>query len=614
MLEPTDNKGVKTTVPEHGAGKSAAALTALFNRVEGLLADSGGDLQDEQERFAGIQARLAKSRFHLAVLGQFKRGKSTFLNALLGERLLPSAVVPLTSVPTFISWAADRTVRVTYNNGRSEEFTALDAARCREMLSSYVTEEKNPHNRLGVASVEVGYPSPLLNNGVVLIDTPGIGSTFDHNTEATMKFIPQCDAAFCLVSADPPITQVELEFFKLIKSRVVRLFFIMNKIDYLSSSERNEAVSFLNRVLREKLGIPGDVPIFSVSSRQGLEARLNSDDGLLKSSGMADIEAHLVNFLVEQKSHTLHIALTRKVQDIVNDAIMQLELQQKSLTLPVEDLEKRLSVFQQKLREAEQKQVTFKDLLAGDKNRTIELINEQAGVLYKSYTRQLCDEVDRIIASTKHFATVENDARQYISEVVPQVFNRELEKIATEMDEHINRIIGSYQQQLLDLVETVRKTAADIFDIGYARSFGQEILEMKHEPFWVTESWRVNWSPLPENWFENLLPVKTRAKRLRKRLVEDIDSIISNNVGNLRWATVCNITDSFYAFGLELDRQIKRAIESTSGAITAAHRKRTEQSAGIGPEISRLASMIDLFKKVRSDLSEFESSLSGQGH
>jgi hypothetical protein len=160
----------------------------------------------------------------------------------------------------------------------------------------------------------------------------------------------------------------------------------------------------------------------------------------------------------------------------------------------------------------------------------------------------------------------------------------------------------------------VRRTAADIFEIGYVRSYGQDILELKHEPFWVTESWRVNWSPLPENWFENLLPLKLRMKRLRRRLVEDIDSIISNNVGNLRWATVCNVTDSFYAFGLELDGQIQRAIESTGGAITAAHRKRTEQSTGIESEMSRITALIEALDRVRSDLSAIEAALSGQGH
>ena len=77
-------------------------------------------------------------------------------------------------------------------------------------LAGFVTEKGNPKNKLGVAEVQVDLPAPILTGGVVLIDTPGIGSTYRHNTSATLNFLKQCDAALFLVSADPPITEVEL--------------------------------------------------------------------------------------------------------------------------------------------------------------------------------------------------------------------------------------------------------------------------------------------------------------------------------------------------------------------------------------------------------------------
>ena len=73
---------------------------------------------------------------------------------------------------------------------------------------------------------------------MALIDTPGIGSTFRHNTEATVNFLPQCDAALFVVSADPPITEVEVEFLKLARRKLARLFFILNKMDYLDADEQ----------------------------------------------------------------------------------------------------------------------------------------------------------------------------------------------------------------------------------------------------------------------------------------------------------------------------------------------------------------------------------------
>jgi phosphate uptake regulator len=424
-----------------------------------------------------------------------------------------------------------------------------------------------------------------------------------------MQFIPQCDAALFLISADPPITQVEIDFLKSVRSRVVKLFFILNKIDYLNDGEQEAVVTFLRKVLHEQFGATGQEPIFCISSRQGLDARITKNDDLWRKSGMAEIEQHLINFLVEEKIHTLHLALTRKAQDIVNDSLMRLQLQQKSLSLPLEDLETRLQTFQQKLREAEQKRTAFQDLLAGDKKRTIELIDEQSGDLYRLYFNQLCAEVEKILAGASNLGSIEKEARQHIKDVIPGVFNQALDKTASQMDEYINRIIGSYQKQLLDLVEAVRMTAADIFEISYVGSHGEEIFEMKHEPFWVTSGWRVNWSPLPENTFESILPRNMRVKRLKKRLLQDIDSIISHNVGNLRWATVCNITDSFYRFRLDIDGQIEKVIDSTSGAILAARHKRLQDSDNIEPEQQRIATAIENLTAIKSGLAKLEETM-----
>jgi GTPase SAR1 family protein len=609
VVEITHNKE-HTKAVSQCSSQPGSELSQVLENIDGVLVGFGAEFDSEKQRLSTLNDRLTTSRFHLAVLGQFKRGKSTFLNALLGERLLPSAVVPLTSVPTFISWAPHRKIKVLYRDCKTEEFATADNEQASSILEKYVTEENNPRNRLGVESVEVGHPSPLLHNGVVLIDTPGIGSTFEHNTEATMQFIPQCDAALFLISADPPITQVEIEFLKSVRSRVVKLVFVLNKIDYLNEKEQEDAKSFLRRVLQEQFGATGDGPIFCISSRQGLDARLTQNDDLWRKSGMAEIEQHLVNFLVEEKSHILHLALTRKTQDIVGDCLMRLQLQLKSLSLPLEDLATRLQTFQLKLQEAEQKKVIFKDLLAGDKKRTIDLVEDQAGELYRKYFEQLGGEVDRLLGKVAKMGSIEEEARQYISETVPHVFNQALDKTVLQMDEHINRTIGSYQRQLIGLIETVRKTAADIFEIGYFESHGQEILEMKHEPFWVTEGWRVNWSPLPENAFESILPRNIRTKRLRKRLLEDIDAIISHNVGNLRWAMVCNVTDSFYRFGLDMDGQIQKVIESTGGAIVAARDKRIQQGDSIEPEQNRISAAVECLTDIKSGLARLEETLS----
>jgi ribosome biogenesis GTPase A len=105
-------------------------------------------------------------------------GKSTLLNALLGQDVLPTSVIPLTAIPTFIRHAASPGARVHYQDGRTpEEFSSERIKEVTAFLLKYVTESGNPKNRLGVSQVDVLHPAAILARGVVLIDTPGIGST-----------------------------------------------------------------------------------------------------------------------------------------------------------------------------------------------------------------------------------------------------------------------------------------------------------------------------------------------------------------------------------------------------------------------------------------------------
>ena len=122
-------------------------------------------------------ARISEGRFYVACVGQFKRGKSTLLDALVGEPILPTGVVPVTTVPTVLRYGKERSARVLIDNKwktiRPEE------------LPQYVSEELNPENQKRVEGVEAFLPSALLASGMCLVDTPGIGSVFSGNTEAT---------------------------------------------------------------------------------------------------------------------------------------------------------------------------------------------------------------------------------------------------------------------------------------------------------------------------------------------------------------------------------------------------------------------------------------------
>lgn len=264
----------------------AAVLPDFLEEARERVGALGAEFQADGGRLDDLRQRLREERCHLAVLGQFKRGKSTLVNALLGAPVLPVAVIPLTSIPTFLRGGDQIAARVLFDNGKPEErFAGSEAEAQADFLARFVTEGANPRNRLGVRVVEATYPAPVLGKGLALIDTPGIGSTFRHNTEATVNFLPQCDAALFVVSADPPITEVEVEFLKLAHHKLARLFFVLNKVDHLDASECRTAVAFLQQVLCDQVGFSSPPPIHCVSARQGLAARRNRDAAAWQRSG-----------------------------------------------------------------------------------------------------------------------------------------------------------------------------------------------------------------------------------------------------------------------------------------------------------------------------------------
>jgi ribosome biogenesis GTPase A len=276
-------------------------LSDVLTQSIDCLTDLGEDYSSCCDELKNLKQRLAEGRFHLAVLGQFKRGKSTLLNALLGDDLLPTDILPVTAIPTFISFGSELSVRVYFTNQEQPIlFTPADGKPLSDFLQDYVTEAGNPHNERQVEKVEISHPSELLQQGVVLIDTPGIGSTLKHNTEVAHQILPQCDAALFLVSPDPPITEMELEYLGQIKLRLPRTFYLLNKVDFLDEKERLDSLQFLTEQLsRFYSSAPQVMPI---SARMGLRAREAGDKDGWQQSGMQLVEKSLVDFLPARKN------------------------------------------------------------------------------------------------------------------------------------------------------------------------------------------------------------------------------------------------------------------------------------------------------------------------
>jgi GTPase SAR1 family protein len=251
----------------------------------------------DQERVAGgreLLARLAEDRFQLAVVGQFSRGKSTLINAILGDAYLPTGALPITSVVTGVGYGSQPRAVVR----RTE--TAVPIETTIEDLPRFVTQASAEREELGVASVEIQVPAEVLRLGFWFVDTPGVDSAIAANTATTRKFLPEADAVIFVTGFDAPLGEGELRFFDEVRRHVDRLFLVVNKLDLVAASEAAEVLRFVGERVAERA--EARPRTFPVSARRGLEAKLQGDPARLAASGLLELERTLVGFLTGEKS------------------------------------------------------------------------------------------------------------------------------------------------------------------------------------------------------------------------------------------------------------------------------------------------------------------------
>ena len=182
-----------------------------------------------------LQVKLAEERFNLAVVGQFKRGKSSLVNALVGEALLPTGYLPLTSVITALTYGPKQKVYLVRKGWAFEQDIGLD------QLEEFTSERGNPGNEKGVLEARIETAATFLKQNVYIVDTPGVGSSRKENTATTYGFLPKTDAIVFVTSVEAPFSATEKDFLLDVRQFVRRLFIVVNKIDLLPS--RTERIS-----------------------------------------------------------------------------------------------------------------------------------------------------------------------------------------------------------------------------------------------------------------------------------------------------------------------------------------------------------------------------------
>jgi GTP-binding protein EngB required for normal cell division len=249
----------------------------------------------------------AEKTLNIAVLGRFKAGKSSFLNHLLGRPLLPIGVIPVTSAVTEIQWGASERCEVLFTDGRRLA-VAVD------QIGDFISESRNPENFKHVARVRVELPSMDRYPGIRFVDTPGLESVLEHNTGASMEWLPNVGLALVAVAVDPPLTQHDIELIRNLSRYTPNISILLTKVDVLSEAERVQVQEFVRKRLARYWN--DAVPVFPYSVRPGFEHLRAEFEGSLLSQAQNDaggqratILLHKLDSLLAECEGYLNVAL-----------------------------------------------------------------------------------------------------------------------------------------------------------------------------------------------------------------------------------------------------------------------------------------------------------------
>lgn len=301
----------------------------------------------------------------VAILGQFKTGKSCFLNSLTGKPILPVGVIPVTTTITRLQYGKKERAIIRHFDGRQTEVDV-------EAIEDFTSEAKNPGNQKNVEMVDVELPSLEKHAGLRLVDTPGLGSIFKYHMETSENWLPEAGMALLAISSDRPLAANDLELVRDLRKHTPRIVILLTKADLLSPDQQKEVVDFFHAALQRELH--EQFPIFLYSTRQDTE------------QWKQRLEDEVFGPLTAHREEEFQNILIHKVQSIGKSCLGYLEVALKaSLKVDLDREQLRKQILDEKVNyELVRQEVTL--ITREHSQQTRELIQNSEGISHISKT------------------------------------------------------------------------------------------------------------------------------------------------------------------------------------------------------------------------------------
>ena len=434
----------------------ADITTALENTSEAM---NQLELTRQAKQARDMATRIKSHVFSVGIMGEFKRGKSTVINALLGEEIAPADVVPASATLNRITYGMKPRATVLYKDGHHEEVPV-------NKIADYVTKitEDSAATAELVDQAVIEYPCQFCQNNVEIIDTPGLNDD-DRMDAISEAIIPRLDAVVLVLSADSPFSKSEAEFVrnKLMTSDVTRLIVLVNRIDVIYGEEnrarilksirakivkeileRTEAIhgadSKLYQDTKDKLS---DIKLYPLSAIQALIGRKENRPELVQQSGILEFEERLRKLLTQERGILEIARASGLITTLLGEGENALNLRMSALEMTTEEF----------LRNQKEAEIKIEELRRGKKE-------EKGRIRHKSVEirKQMDDFVQKKYVDLEH--RVNDYLNAYpitIEELKTETKQKKLRsKVASDLEEEITKALSEYMEQInVFLQETI---------------------------------------------------------------------------------------------------------------------------------------------------------------
>lgn len=307
-------------------------LQKSIGYIEEMIVDENVSINIKQS-LKNLKSAVDNDFFTVVVLGEFKRGKSTFINAMLGEELLPSYSTPTTQTINALMFDDVKQAEVVFNDGSKEPGEAS-----MDYLSKFTAEGERSSE--DVNYIKIGYPSDLLMDNVILIDTPGVSDINEQRVQITYDFIPKADAIIFLLDANSPLKGTEKDFIEnhLMRNGIKKVLFVANYFDHVEGEEAEEVLAEIKGRISNSIETfeTDEINLVPFSAFQALQGVIKNNNQLIEESNLLNVKDRVEKLIFEgnspeNKINTYKGKLSRSIRGIILEFAQSIQADSMSL-------------------------------------------------------------------------------------------------------------------------------------------------------------------------------------------------------------------------------------------------------------------------------------------